>query len=248
MVAHLLITMGAQFASTYNRQLHTDEKQALNTKAVGQLLYGTAELGVDTIGQVIGDEVSAARNQERLKGLTDLIFHIDELPGDLKESLKQSVSEANARFEAGDYEGGGEILGELQANIYSTAGGTGGLVALGVAGGAKLVKAIKSVDNWAKGATGRVGPTVTSAGRPIEFDGQFYSADGFKFSSSYYDRLWTTGGRPAPFLQARSVMDSNPKITPDPRGAPGYFRYEGAGMEMIYNPTTGQIGHIQPLR
>ncbi|TBF97434.1 hypothetical protein ELG85_01135 [Rhizobium leguminosarum] len=27
-----------------------------------------------------------------------------------------------------------------------------------------------------------------------------------------------------------------------------YFRYEGAGLEMIYNPTTGQVGHIQPLR
>lgn len=73
-------------------------------------------------------------------------------------------------------------------------------------------------------------------------------ANGFKFSSSYYDRLWSSGGRPAPFLQARAIMDSNPAIAPDPRGAAGYLRYEGAGMEMIYNPTTGQVGHIQPLR
>ncbi|MCP1195071.1 hemagglutinin repeat-containing protein [Acetobacter senegalensis] len=97
-------------------------------------------------------------------------------------------------------------------------------------------------------ATKRVGPSVTEAGRQIEFDGQFYSADGFKFSASYYDRLWSSGGRPAPFLQARAIMDSNPTIMPDPRGTAGYFRYEGAGMEMIYNPTTGQVGHIQPLR
>ncbi|MEO1985231.1 MAG: hypothetical protein ABGX47_01070 [Martelella sp.] len=41
---------------------------------------------------------------------------------------------------------------------------------------------------------GRVGPSVTESGRQIEFDGQFYSADGFKFSSSYYDRLWSSGG------------------------------------------------------
>lgn len=32
------------------------------------------------------------------------------------------------------------------------------------------------------------------------------------------DRLWSNGGRPAPFLQARAIMDSNPTITPDPRG------------------------------
>ncbi|MFB2566920.1 hemagglutinin repeat-containing protein [Rhizobium sp. IMFF44] len=87
----------------------------------------------------------------------------------------------------------------------------------------------------------------TSAGRPIEFDGQFYSADGIKFSKSYYEYLYKNG-RPAPFLQARAVLDSNPKIMPDPQGALGYFRYEGAGLEMIYNPTTGQVGHIQPIR
>ncbi|WP_368660805.1 hypothetical protein [Paracoccus sp. (in: a-proteobacteria)] len=86
------------------------------------------------------------------------------------------------------------------------------------------------------------------AGRPVQFDGQFYSADGFKFSASYYNRLWSSEARPAPFLQARAIMDSNPAITPDPRGAAGYFRYKGAGMEIIYNPTTGQVGHIQPLR
>ena len=83
--------------------------------------------------------------------------------------------------------------------------------------------------------------------RPIEFDGQFYTADGFKFSKSYYEYLYNNG-RPAPFLQARELLNSNPKVMPDPQGAKGYFRYEGAGLEMIYNPTTGQVGHIQPLR
>jgi filamentous hemagglutinin len=46
----------------------------------------------------------------------------------------------------------------------------------------------------------------------------------------------------------REVLNSNPKIEPDPRGAPGYLRYEGAGLEMIYNPKTGQVGHIQPVK
>ncbi len=121
----------------------------------------------------------------------------------------------------------------------------------------KLIKDLKVARNSGSGVADGVpsgvntpnpGTVATVAGRPIQFDGQFYSADGFKFSASYYDRLWSSGGRPAPFLQARAIMDSNPTIMPDPRGAAGYFRYEGAGMEMIYNPTTGQVGHIQPLR
>ncbi len=84
-------------------------------------------------------------------------------------------------------------------------------------------------------------------GKPITFDGEFYSVDGMKLSKSYYERLWTQG-RPAPFIQAKEVLNSNPKIEKDPRGAPGYYRYEGVGLEMIYNPSTGQIGHIQPVR
>ncbi|TBF97432.1 hemagglutinin repeat-containing protein [Rhizobium leguminosarum] len=62
---------------------------------------------------------------------------------------------------------------------------------------------------------------AANGGRPIAYDGQFFSADGIKFSKAYYERLWSTGGRPAPFLQARAVLDSNPKISADPRGAPG---------------------------
>ena len=84
-------------------------------------------------------------------------------------------------------------------------------------------------------------------GKKISFDGAFYAVDGMKFSKSYYEKLWAQG-RPAPFVQAREVLNSNPKIEPDPRGAPGYLRYEGAGLEMIYNPKTGQVGHIQPVK
>jgi len=101
----------------------------------------------------------------------------------------------------------------------------------------------------AMGGLGRLalGPKATVGGKTIDFDGAFYSVDGLKFSKSYYERLWSEG-RPAPFLQAKEVLSSNPKIIPDPRGAPGYFKYEGGGLEMIYNPTTGQVGHIQPIR
>ncbi|WP_281081455.1 hemagglutinin repeat-containing protein [Klebsiella quasivariicola] len=91
------------------------------------------------------------------------------------------------------------------------------------------------------------GGGISKGGKPIKLEGGFYSVDGMKISQSYYDRLWYQG-RSAPFLQAKEILNSNPKVTSDPRRAPGYFKYESNGLEMIYNPTTGQIGHIQPIK
>jgi filamentous hemagglutinin len=83
--------------------------------------------------------------------------------------------------------------------------------------------------------------------RPIIYQSGFYIADGFKISEAYYTRLWAVG-RPAPFLQAREIINSKPTITPDPGGMQGFLRYESAGLEMIYNPTTKEIFHIQPIK
>jgi len=130
--------------------------------------------------------------------------------------------------------------------------GVGGLPA--GTGAPVLSAATKAVANEMKAGSG-VGKTAAkvqrriegNSGTPIVLENGFYSVDGIKISKSYYDRLWSQG-RPAPFLQVKEILKSNPKITPDPLGAPGYFRYEGAGLDMIYNPSTGQVGHIQPTK
>jgi hypothetical protein len=49
-------------------------------------------------------------------------------------------------------------------------------------------------------------------GKKISFDGDFYTVDGMKFSKSYYEKLWAQG-RPAVFVQAREVLNSNPKLS-----------------------------------
>ncbi|WP_244262992.1 hypothetical protein [Yersinia mollaretii] len=136
------------------------------------------------------------------------------------------------RGASGAYESGVEA-GKLLFEFGGYAVGVGGLAKGGVRFASGQAKWFET-----KGTTG---------GKSIAFDGEFYSVDGLKFSKNYYDRLWSQG-RPAPFLQAKEVLNSNPKIIPDPKGAPGYFKYEGAGLEMIYNPTTGQVGHIQPIK
>jgi hypothetical protein len=71
--------------------------------------------------------------------------------------------------------------------------------------------------------------------------------NGFKFTEFYYARLWATG-RKYPTLIAKQILTESPKITPDPQGFSGFSRYEIPGWEMIYNPTTKEISHLQPLR
>ena len=75
----------------------------------------------------------------------------------------------------------------------------------------------------------------------------YYYADGMKISEGYYDKLWANG-RKAPFIQAREIINGNPKITLDERGKKDFYRYEANGLEMIYNPRTKEIWHIQPVK
>jgi filamentous hemagglutinin len=141
---------------------------------------------------------------------------------------------------AGTLVGGKLILVAGELYLMSGAGKVIGRVS------ASAEKAVRQALNIAKpGVKAELG--VVNAGKPIIKENGFYSVDGMKISTKYYDRLWEQG-RPAPFLQAREILNSNPKISPDPRGAVGYFKYESSGLEMIFNPKTGQIGHIQPIR
>lgn len=75
----------------------------------------------------------------------------------------------------------------------------------------------------------------------------FYQTEGipFKFSEYYYNRLWPTG-RGAPFLQADEVLKTATAVTPDRMA--GFYRYTNDSMEMVYNPATKEVWHLQPLR
>lgn len=141
----------------------------------------------------------------------------------------------------------------------------GGLAAVQVLGGYVLGK----VFGWAgRAITGRfvgagageviggtIGPACETAANNISGalnktsniilrDG-YYEANGFKVSELYYNELWNTG-RPAPFLVAPEVLDGATTVTADVI-KPGFFRYEFGGLEMVYNPTTGEIWHLQPI-
>lgn len=77
----------------------------------------------------------------------------------------------------------------------------------------------------------------------------YYEVNGFKISEFYYKRLWEKG-RHAPTLFAKDILKDAKKILPDLEKK-GFFRYETQtwqkNWEMVYNPVTKEIWHLQPL-
>jgi len=75
----------------------------------------------------------------------------------------------------------------------------------------------------------------------------YYEVNGFKFSKYYYNKLWTTG-RGAPSLIAREILEGGGKTAiPDALKA-GFNKYIYGGWEMIYNPNSKEVWHLQPIR
>ncbi len=71
----------------------------------------------------------------------------------------------------------------------------------------------------------------------------------FKFTEYYYSKLMKTK-RKAPSLISSEVLvwaKKSGNITPDPMGFDWFYRYEYWGREMIYNPNTKVVSHLQPI-
>ena len=89
--------------------------------------------------------------------------------------------------------------------------------------------------------------SAQTASRAITLSDGFYQAEGsaFKFSDYYYNKLWSTG-RGAPFLQAEEILLTSKTVTPDRMA--GFYRYVNEAFEMIHNPSTKEVWHLQPNR
>jgi filamentous hemagglutinin len=132
-----------------------------------------------------------------------------------------------------------------QAANYTEAVLGWGAVGVGFAVKPLAVIATNPIDDLAK-LGNNIAKGGTTLGREIKLVDGFYQAEGsaFKFSEYYYNRLWSTG-RGAPFLQAEEVLSTTKTITPD--RMTGFNRYVNDAFEMIYNPTTKEVWHLQPL-
>jgi filamentous hemagglutinin len=115
----------------------------------------------------------------------------------------------------------------------------------GIAGG--ILSGIAAALGGAKNASAIIGADAKGSLPEIKMVDGFYQAEGvpFKFSEYYYNRLWSTG-RGAPFVQADEVLKTATTVTPDRMA--GFYRYTNGSMEMVYNPATKEVWHLQPLR
>lgn len=127
---------------------------------------------------------------------------------------------------------GSRSLSPALAGAFAGAG-TGGLIVLMAAG------------NIPDGELPKSNAPV-NAGTTAIFKNGFYEVNGFKFSKKYYEKLWSTG-RKAPSLVVREVLDSAGAGVPDAK-KPGFFKYVANGWELVYNPVTKEVWHLQPIK
>jgi len=145
------------------------------------------------------------------------------------------------------------ILG--QVNAYMQASEEAGKVFTAANGGIKefnmteqqVEATLDLVDNNSAAAENYITKTTDDLLRQSDngliVDG-YYEVNGFKILPKYYNKLRATG-RPVPTLFAKEILDNATTIVPDAKEA-GFFKYEFGNWELVYNPTTKVIRHIQP--
>ncbi len=109
-----------------------------------------------------------------------------------------------------------------------------------------MSKVVKDVDGTSEKIIRKSIDTINQANAAILKNG-YYEVNGFKFTEFYYNKLWQNG-RGAPSLAAKAILENTTKIIPDPASYPGFFKYFSDKWEMVYNPTTKIVSHIQPIR
>jgi RHS repeat-associated protein len=75
----------------------------------------------------------------------------------------------------------------------------------------------------------------------------YYEVNGFKFSQHYYNKLWATG-RGAPSLTSKMVLEGGANTAIPDTFKDGFYKYIYGGWEMIYNPVSKEVWHLQPIR
>jgi filamentous hemagglutinin len=93
---------------------------------------------------------------------------------------------------------------------------------------------------------GRAAGAINQTSNAILKNG-YYEVNGFKFSEYYFNKLWSTG-RGAPSLVAKEVLEGGAKTAVPDAIKAGFNKYVYGGWEMVYNPATKEVWHLQPIR
>lgn len=159
----------------------------------------------------------------------------------------KTVVEVKDDLAAGRLDAAASKLGSMTGTVVGGVGaskiigGAASGAASKVAGEATEAKALVAADNAGVSASEAFDDATVAV-----LNNGYYEVNGFRFSKYYYEKLWGTG-RGAPSLVVKEILASGVKGTPDSLKS-GFFRYEANGWEMIYNPTTREVWHIQPTK
>jgi len=108
----------------------------------------------------------------------------------------------------------------------------------------KRLNVAKKIESNAASIVKGVDEAVNQSSTAILRNG-YYEVNGFKFSEYYYNKLWTHV-RKAPSLIAKEILNGAKEMVADIK--PGFFRYEYGAWEMIYNPVSKEVWHLQPIK
>jgi predicted double-glycine peptidase len=74
----------------------------------------------------------------------------------------------------------------------------------------------------------------------------YYEVNGFKFTEYYYNKLWKVGGRPAPSLISKLVIENATTVIKDSKE--GFYKMATSDWEIVWNPATGEVWHLVMLK
>jgi hypothetical protein len=90
-----------------------------------------------------------------------------------------------------------------------------------------VVKNSQTLLEFAAQKVGGGGASLVNQAQEAILKNGYYEVNGFKFTEKYYNKLWGHGGRPAPSLAAKNILENATNIIPDPLGYEGFLMKVG---------------------
>ncbi|PKR58039.1 hypothetical protein COO92_13440 [Thalassospira lohafexi] len=150
-----------------------------------------------------GDDASQTALGDTAESLMWLVSNLDQLPSAMAASVTDALEQAQAAYEAGNFEEAGEIAGQLQIQLLATINTGVGVSEAVVAAGKKLIRTA-DIDTTTDTPAGTLNPGETDieAGGLSYYD-QFKKADGsgwdwpdnFGFASTPAEAILPIGTR-----------------------------------------------------
>lgn len=219
---------------------------AKNLKLEAQFREACKQAGFTDLGQQIGHRLKNGTWQENVRDTTAFVVE-NALIGEVIPATGKAITSVGNLVEATGISTKSlaeKLAHKLKVPVTSVATAEG--IEIKVAADA-IKNAVKQDAITAANSTKTINSPNTAINQTSTaiFKNGYYEVNGFKFTEYYYERVWNTG-RGGPSLVAKEILDNATHVVTDKR--PGFFRYEYGGWELVYNPQTKEIWHVQPMK